>query len=171
MLAVKIAYTTMSLPKWEECLISWLGEKKSFGFKNEDDKIEIVDLEKLLFNKGLIPDFILGSDFFYNILLHRIQLEMMQCFKVPRRTESTPAVFGGVAFVGTMNCSKMMTNSLGDKVHKLLLQFEKDTGVNLDHWYQLEKTRKASVTKKRKAEKLREELCKEAKKGKEILSK
>jgi hypothetical protein len=154
----------MSLPKWEECLVSWLGGR-SFGFKNEDAKIEIVDLEKLLFDKGLIPDFILGSDFFYSILLHRIQIEMVQCFKVPRRTESTRAAFGGVAFVGTMNCSRMMLNSLGDKFHKLLLQFERDTGVNLEHWHQLEKTRKDSVTKKRKAEKLREDLCKEAKKG------
>ena len=67
----------MEPSKWEVVLISWMNGK-SVEFQqvpdgttevNARDDFQIVDLEKMLFDRGLILEFLRGDDNLYNVLI------------------------------------------------------------------------------------------------------
>ena len=100
----------MEQTKWEEVLISWMSGK-SFEFVEPRDEIEevkgredwqIVDLEALLLKRGLIPEFVCGNDSLYDILLRRMQKQLVYSVNVPPRVQ-TSMTFGSL-----MNCRRML---------------------------------------------------------------
>ena len=87
----------MEQTKWEEVLISWMSGK-SFEFVEPRDEIEevkgredwqIVDLEALLLKRGLIPEFVGGNDSLYDILLRRMQKQLLYSVNVPPRMQTS----------------------------------------------------------------------------------
>ena len=103
-------YLKWSKTKWEEVLISWMSGK-SFEFVEPRDEIEevkgredwqIFDLEALLLKRGLIPEFVGGNDSLYDILLRRMQKQLLYSVNVPPRVQ-TSMTFGGL-----MNCRRML---------------------------------------------------------------
>ena len=104
----------MEQTKWEEVLISWMSGK-SFEFVEPRDEIEevkgredwqIVDLEALLLKRGLIPEFVCGNDSLYDILLRRMQKQLLYSVNVPPRVQTS------TTFEGLMNCRRMLCRML-----------------------------------------------------------
>jgi hypothetical protein len=110
----------MEQTKWEEVLISWMSGK-SFEFVEPRDEIEevkgredwqIVDLEALLLKRGLIPEFVCGNDSLYDILLRRMQKQLLYSVNVP------PQVQTSMTFGGLMNCRRMLLQDVDNGLQK-----------------------------------------------------
>jgi hypothetical protein len=144
----------MEQSKWEEVVISWmcgksfeLDENESrIGLPKEKEEWQIVDLEQILLKRELIPEFICGDDAFYDILIRRMQCQLILCVGVPERPQM------GMGFGHVANCKSMLVHEILADVHKRKEAFEKKTGVNLDHYYRL------ALTKKRGEKRKQEEI-------------
>ena len=151
----------------EEVLISWMSGK-SFEFVEPRDEIEevkgredwqIVDLEALLLKRGLIPEFVCGNDSLYDILLRRMQKQLLYSVNVPPRVQ-TSMTFGGL-----MNCRRMLLQDVDNDLQKIKRSFEKKTGVNLDHYYKMAQTKEQIQKRKRDMLDEQNEMRERAKKG------
>ena len=157
----------MEQTKWEEVLISWMSGK-SFEFVEPRDEIEevkgredwqIVDLEALLLKRGLIPEFVCGNDSLYDILLRRMQKQLLYSVNVPPRVQ-TSMTFGGL-----MNCRRMLLQDVDNGLQISKRSFEKKTGVNLDHYYKMAQTKEQIQKRKRDMLDEQNEMRERAKKG------
>ena len=157
----------MEQTKWEEVLISWMSGK-SFEFVEPRDEIEevkgredwqIVDLEALLLKRGLIPEFVCGNDSLYDILLRRMQKQLLYSVNVPPRVQ-TSMTFGGL-----MNCRRMLLQDVDNGLQKSKRSFDKKTGVNLDHYYKMAQTKEQTQKRKRDMLDEQNEMRERAKKG------
>jgi hypothetical protein len=80
-------------PKWTQVLISWMCGK-SFEYQIVPDgtaeviardDFQITELEKLLLDKGFIPEYLCGNNELYMVLLRRMQLQLIYSVSVPQR--------------------------------------------------------------------------------------
>ena len=157
----------MEQTKWKEVLISWMSGK-SFEFVEPRDEIEevkgqedwqIVDLEALLLKRGLIPEFVCRNDSLYDILLRRMQKQLLYSVNVPPRVQ-TSMTFGGL-----MNCRRMLLQDVDNGLQKSKRSFEKKTGVNLDHYYKMAQTKEQIQKRKRDMLDEQNEMREREKKG------
>jgi hypothetical protein len=133
----------MEQAKWEDVVISWMCGKSfeleendsGIGLPKEREEWQIVDLENILLKRELIPEFVCGDDALYDILMRRMQAQLILCVGVPERQQ--PPDFGYL-----MNCKKMLVHEILADVAKRKEKFEKKTGVNLDHYHKLVSTRR-----------------------------
>jgi hypothetical protein len=143
----------MEPSKWEVVLISWMNGK-SVKFQqvpdgttevNARDDFQIVDLEKMLFDRGLILEFLRGDDNLYNVLIRRMQLQFIYSVAVPQRVQM------GCTFGGVMNCRRMLLHDIFNGLDKSKRHLEKKNGVNLDYYYKMSESTKRSEEAKQAA--------------------
>ncbi|CAB3998682.1 Hypothetical predicted protein [Paramuricea clavata] len=157
----------MEQAKWEEVVVLWMCGK-SFELEEDNDngcrlskekeEWQIVDLENILLKHEFFPDFICGDDAFYDILLRRMLAQLVLCVGVLERPQ-----LGNFAHLS--NCKTMLVHEILADVHKRKEQFEKKTGVNLDHYYRLAVTKKRGEKRKQEAVEAHTKLKKNVKLG------
>ena len=140
----------MEQANWEDVVISWMCGKSfeleendsGIGLPKEREEWQIVDLENILLKRELIPEFVRGDDALYDILMRRMQAQLILCAGVPER-QQVPN------FAYLMNCKMLVHKILAD-VAKRKEKFEKKTGVNLDHYHKLVATKQEMLDEQNK---------------------
>ena len=133
--------------KWEQVLISWMsGKSVEYQLVPDGtteviprDDFQIVELEKLLLDKGLIPKFLCGNNELYMVLLRRMQLQLIYSVTVPQRVES-PHNFSGL-----LNSRRLIRGEIRSGLDRATRELEHKTGVNLTcYWKIAENEKKAN---------------------------
>ena len=137
--------------KWEQVLISWMsGKSVEYQIVPDGtteviarDDFQIVELEKILLEQGLIPEFLCGNNDLYMVLLRRMQLQLMYSVSVPQRRDESLHNFGGL-----LNSRQQILGEIHSTFAKSVLHLEKKPGVNLAYYWKIaEKEKQAKEAK------------------------
>ena len=126
--------------KWEQVLVSWMnGKSVEFQVVPDGttevisrDDFQITELEKLLLDQALMPEFLCGNNDLYMVLLRRMQLQLMYSISVPPRRDETTCTFGGL-----LNSRRQILNEIRSSLDKSMLHLEKKNGVNLAYYWKI----------------------------------
>jgi hypothetical protein len=122
--------------KWEQVLVSWMnGKSVEFQVVPDGtteviprDDFQIIELEKLLLDQALIPEFLCGNNDLYMVLLRRMQLQLIYSGSVPPRRDELTCTF---AIGGLLNGRRQILNEIRSGLDKNMLHLEKKPGINL----------------------------------------
>jgi hypothetical protein len=129
--------------KWEQVLISWMSGK-SVEYQLVPDgttevipraDFQIVELEKLLLDKGLIPKFLCSNNELYVVLLLRMQLQLLYSITVPQRVE-------GRNFTGPLNSKRLLRGEIQSRLDRATRELEHKTGINLSYYWKIAENEK-----------------------------
>ena len=155
-------------PKWEQVLISWMNGKSveyqvvpdgTSEIIDRDD-FQIVELEKLLLDRGLIPEFLCGNNDLYMVLLRRMQLQLIYSVSVPPRRDEPIRNFGGV-----LNSRRQILGEIQSSFDKSTLHLEKKPGINLAYYWKIAEKEKQSKEAKQVAIQHDKKIKENTKKG------
>jgi hypothetical protein len=124
--------------KWEQVVISWMNKKPvEYQIEPDDttevvarDDFQIVELEKLLLDKNIIPKYLCGNAELYTLLLRRMQLQLIYSVSVPERPMRCD-------FGYQMNGRNLIIGEIQNSIGKAMKELEHKTGVNLNHYWKI----------------------------------
>jgi hypothetical protein len=126
--------------KWEQVLVLWMNKKPVEFQVIPDgtteviprDDFQITELEKLLLDQALIPEFLCRNNDFYIVLLRRMQLQLIYSVAVPPRRAELTCTFGSL-----LNGRRQILHEIRGSLDKSILHLEKKTGVNLAYYWKI----------------------------------
>jgi hypothetical protein len=120
--------------KWEQVVISWMnGKPVEYQIEPDGttevvarDDFQIIELEKLLLNKAIIPKFLCGNAELHTVLLRRMQLQLIYSVSVPQRPQSC-------TFSYRMNGRSMILSEIQCSLDKAMKELEHKTEILLEN--------------------------------------
>jgi hypothetical protein len=111
---------------WRNIVTHWLSDK----IITQEGNLATLDFMKLLIEKNIIPVTLIDNPTLHSIILTQIILETLTGITVPRAPQGNTSTYH-------MNAKEMLMWDMARKKHFFFEAFEKETGVNLDHYHKL----------------------------------
>ena len=111
---------------WRNTITHWLSGKQI----TQDGNLATLEIIKLLIDENTIPPVLVNNSTLHSIVLTQIVLEMLTGITVPRVFQEGDTNY-------RMDARETMMLNLTRTNEKQVLTLERETGVNLDHYYKL----------------------------------